>query len=119
MRIYMGFRVGGMCHVFSWSARAPGKPARLDMRLDLRNHSPAGFEWGYEGSGPAQLALALAAHVLTDDQRALRVYQSLKRQVVSHFERNCWALTRDQICSAIQLIESEHQRREEVPSGQE
>lgn len=25
----------------------------------LRNHSPDGFEWGYSGSGPAQLALAV------------------------------------------------------------
>ena len=33
----------------------------LDPRLDLANHSPTGFEWGYGGSGPAQLALALLA----------------------------------------------------------
>lgn len=25
----------------------------------LRNHSPDGFNWGYGGSGPAQLALAV------------------------------------------------------------
>jgi len=25
----------------------------------LWNHSPDGFEWGYGGSGPAQLALAI------------------------------------------------------------
>lgn len=31
----------------------------LDPRFDLRFHSPDGFEWGYGGSGPAQLALAL------------------------------------------------------------
>src|SRR5262245_1194599 len=33
----------------------------LPARLDLRSHSPTGFEWGYGGSGPAQLALALLA----------------------------------------------------------
>ena len=38
----------------------------LDSRLDMRNHSPTGFEWGYGGSGPAQLALALAASRLPD-----------------------------------------------------
>jgi hypothetical protein len=42
----------------------------LDPRHDSRNHSPTGFEWGYSGSGPAQLALALAADVLGDDERA-------------------------------------------------
>ena len=36
----------------------------LDLRLDLFNHSPTGFEWGYAGSGPAQLALALLADML-------------------------------------------------------
>lgn len=25
----------------------------------IRNHSPTGFNWGYGGSGPAQLALAI------------------------------------------------------------
>lgn len=26
---------------------------------EYRNHSPDGFAWGYSGSGPAQLALAI------------------------------------------------------------
>jgi hypothetical protein len=36
-----------------------------DVKLDptrsqkIRNHSPDGFNWGYGGSGPAQLALAI------------------------------------------------------------
>jgi hypothetical protein len=33
----------------------------LPPRLDLFNHSPTGFNWGYSGSGPAQLALAILA----------------------------------------------------------
>jgi len=36
----------------------------LRPRFDLRRHSPDGFNWGYEGSGPAQLALALLADYL-------------------------------------------------------
>lgn len=38
----------------------------LPPRYDLRNHSPSGFEWGYNGSGPAQLALAILTHHLQD-----------------------------------------------------
>lgn len=34
-----------------------GRP--LDPCYTIRNHSPTGFAWGYEGSGPAQLALAI------------------------------------------------------------
>lgn len=51
----------------------PLEPRPLEPRHDLRNHSPDGFEWGYSGSGPAQLALALAADVLGDDDRAVAV----------------------------------------------
>lgn len=55
----------------------------LDPRFDLRNHSPTGYSWGYGGSGPAQLALALVADVLGDDERALRLYQEFKFRFVS------------------------------------
>ena len=37
----------------------------LDPRLDIVNHSPTGFSWGYSGSGPAQLALAILADYLS------------------------------------------------------
>ena len=33
----------------------------------IRNHSPDGFEWGYGGSGPAQLALALLLDYVCDE----------------------------------------------------
>jgi uncharacterized protein (DUF2249 family) len=43
-----------------------GNSGPLPPRNDLYNHSPNGFEWGYGGSGPAQLALAiLADHLAT------------------------------------------------------
>jgi hypothetical protein len=44
----------------------------LPPRLDLFNHSPAGFDWGYGGSGPAQLALAMLADALVHDAETLR-----------------------------------------------
>ena len=55
----------------------------LPMRLDLHNHSPTGFEWGYGGSGPAQLALALLADALGDDKLAQTYYQDFKHEVVA------------------------------------
>jgi len=65
----------------------------LDPRLDLRNHSPTGFEWGYGGSGPAQLALALAASRLPEPL-ALSIYQPLKRALVASLDRG-WHLSAD------------------------
>jgi hypothetical protein len=53
----------------------------LPLRLDLINKSPTGFSWGYNGSGPAQLALALLADAIGDEE-ALKIYQSFKNYYV-------------------------------------
>ncbi len=48
-----------------------------------RNHSPDGFNWGYGGSGPAQLALAIMLHyLLTPD--AVRLYQEFKFDIIAN-----------------------------------
>lgn len=66
----------------------------LDPRLDLRNHSSTGFAWGYGGSGPAQLALAILSHALNCDERAEDLYQLFKDDVVSQLDQNePWRLT--------------------------
>jgi hypothetical protein len=69
----------------------------LNPRNDLRNHSSTGFEWGYGGSGPAQLALAILAHHLGDDARALACYEEFKWTVISPLVDDEWSLTSDQI----------------------
>ena len=48
----------------------------------LWNHSQDGFNWGYEGSGCAQLALALLLE-FSDDNIAPAVYQKFKREVIA------------------------------------
>ena len=55
----------------------------LDPRFDLCNHSPDGFECGYEGSGPAQLAVAILAHYLGDDFEAKTHYMRFTSRVIS------------------------------------
>ena len=60
-----------------------GQVRELPMRLDLRNHSPSGLEWGYLGSGPSQLALAILADGTRDDQYATKHYQQFKMDVIS------------------------------------
>jgi hypothetical protein len=51
----------------------------------LINHSPDGFNWGYRGSGPSQLALAILLEV-TDRQTALKFYQKFKWEYVSNWQ---------------------------------
>lgn len=75
--------------------------AKLRLRLDLRKHSPDGFAWGYSGSGPAQLALAILCDFLGDDEQAQRAYQHFKAEVVSRLEQNKpWELTGRQIAES-------------------
>jgi hypothetical protein len=72
-----------------------GQP--LDLRHDLRNHSPDGAEWGYRGSGPAQLALALLADATGDNELAQDHYQRFKREVVAGFQRDRFLITQAEI----------------------
>jgi hypothetical protein len=81
----------------------------LPFRLDLFNHSPTGFSWGYGGSGPAQLALALLADALADDDRAVRLHQEFKFKVVACWpEGERWWITAEQITAVVNLIEQEN-----------
>ena len=91
---------------YSVIVREGVRTAFLDPRLDLANHSPTGLSWGYAGSGPAQLALALLAHATGYDKRALKNYQTFKARVVAKLPRN-WKLTRSQVLSELLKIEQE------------
>lgn len=56
----------------------------LDPKPSQRvwDHSPDGFNWGYAGSGPAQLALAVLLHAGIDADRAVHLHQLLKRDLI-------------------------------------
>ena len=80
---------------------AEGGQARpLDPRVDLKRLSAAGFEWTYEGAGPAQLALALLADHLGDDGQALALYDRFMRAVVAELD-NSWELSSADIEAAL------------------
>lgn len=53
--------------------------------LKIRNHSPTGFSWGYGGSGPSQLALAILYAVTRDADTAQRHYMQFKWDYVSQW----------------------------------
>lgn len=101
-RVYVGVRRADGCEV--GYVDPGGKMARLDLRLDLRNHSPTGFEWGYGGSGPAQLALALIADATADDELAVVTYQDFKFQIVAHLPAEQWQLQAANIASFARLL---------------
>jgi hypothetical protein len=77
---------------------------KLEPRFDLKKLSPAGFEWTYEGAGPAQLALALLADHLGDDQKALRLHEGFMRAVIADLD-NSWRLTSADVDEALARLE--------------
>ncbi len=107
MKTYEGRREGYVANV-----AVNGCP--LKPRFDLRNHSPTGFEWGYGGSGPAQLALALLADHLGNDESALSLYQDFKRTVVADLPYKGWKLTTGDIQTALLALKAPSLRQTAV-----
>jgi hypothetical protein len=78
-----------------------GQP--LDPRLDLANKSPTGFECGYGGSGPHQLALAILADFLHDDAKALSLMHEFTVDVIARLPRDReWQLSEAQLTQWLQ-----------------
>ena len=73
-----------------------GRPLDWRASLAVRNHSPTGPAWGYGGSGPAQLALAILLAV-TDVETAQRFYQHFKWSVLAPIEADRWLLDGDDV----------------------
>ena len=109
MRTYEGKRTHDGAHVTRHETeQEQARSLSLPLRLDLWGHSPTGFEWGYGGSGPAQLSLALLADALGDDDKAVRLHQPFKWEVVARLPaRENWTLTDQQIQEVAERIEAQ------------
>lgn len=69
----------------------------LNPRNDIRNHSPDGCNWGYSGSGPAQLALAVLAEYTGSARFASKYYQVFKFEVIAGVKSSRICLTATQL----------------------
>lgn len=97
MRAFIGVRLAdGTALVYD---RGPSSCIPMASWLWVRSHSPSGLEWGYCGSGPAQLALSILCEVLGDPEAAVQLYQRFKRQVVARLPRGGWLLTYDEVAA--------------------
>ena len=97
MKQYAGRRQG-----YAVIVTVDGRP--LNPRLDLWNHSPTGFEWGYGGSGPAQLALAILADHLGDDEQAFNFHHRYKWAVIAELPKRSWTLTSQEIDLVLPML---------------
>ncbi len=90
MKTYHGRRGANGCTV-----SVDGSP--LDPRTDLLQISTIGFEWGYMGSGPRQLALAILADHFGDPAMAIGQYKPFCDCVIATLHGEEWRLDSDQI----------------------
>ena len=90
-KTYYGFDDGNSTAVFV--SEDGEMMAPLPLRLDIVNHSPTGFAWGYSGSGPAQLALAILADWFGCDYAARALHQRFKAAAIASIGENHWSLT--------------------------
>jgi len=102
-----------------------GKNRRLLQQLFY--HSPTGFEWGYGGSGPADLAIAILAdffgetetmpsyvmrkyhpknHVLIEQTRAWRLHQEFKWAVIANQPNGGFRIDEDDIREWLKSVEA-------------
>ena len=96
MKIYEGSRT-----IDGIRVTVDGQP--LEDRTDIMRFSSTGFEWTYAGDAPRQLALALLANHLEDDDIALQLSESFMNAVVTDFD-NDWKLTGDEIATALESL---------------
>lgn len=67
--------------------RSPDGTAQASIPHTIQEHSPTGFEWGYSGSGPADLALNILAEFMPT-RKARDLHQLYKRDVIAKLDRD-------------------------------
>lgn len=112
MKIYQGMRgpgIVGKASVMVVSGPGPRgiQPLSPKPSQDLTNHSPDGFQWGYRGSGPAQLALALLLDVTGNEEESKLYYQDFKDDFVSGWG-DVWEISDNEIKNWLERIKIEY-----------
>lgn len=92
-KLYVGLR--GCCLVPTVTVN--GRLLDPAPSLKLRNHSPDGWEWGYNGSGPAQLALGILLEHTCDAEVAQQHYQDFKDAFITRAHREAFEISGEQI----------------------
>jgi hypothetical protein len=100
-RLYDGQLIAGVRVTVNGRVLSPHRSQKL------RNHSPTGFEWGYRGTGPAQLALALVLDATGHPLQSLAAYQWFKVAVVSNFDHDTWEITAGEIHKWVEQFQRE------------
>lgn len=76
----------------------------LPVRCNIVDHSPTGFAWGYAGSGPAQLALAILADYFGCADAARALHQLFKFAAISGIHEKHWSITGTDIAAVFEKL---------------
>lgn len=114
---YVGTRKGGEAQVKVYGVE-DRQPIMGYQLPHIALHSPDGFEWGYGGSGPADLALAILADYFEEPadlvlaaarsmwaprSKAVALHQDFKAYVVAHLAGPAWKIPVEQIEAWLKL----------------
>ena len=72
----------------------------LDQRTDIKRFTDYGFEWSYEGASPQQLALAILADHLGNDEQAVSGSEAFMTSIIANLD-NDWVLSSEDIAEAL------------------
>jgi len=96
MRVFKGARVNGSELVWVEQDGVPERLITATFSLTFAKRSPTGFNWGYQGSGPSQLALALLLEIEIAPYYAMMFYQRFKSRFVSSWP-DTWSIAEDDL----------------------
>ena len=77
-----------------------GKRVLSPIPSQALSYHSEGFNWGYSGSGPAQLALAILLDASLDEEFALSHYTDFLEEHVSRWEDD-WGITSSEMCRVL------------------
>lgn len=91
IKVYRGVRTPSGCTVLVETG------SRTYTLPHLVLHSPTGYEWGYGGSGPADLALSILADATGNIAYAEAMHQKFKWDVIARLDRSGFVLSEQQV----------------------
>ena len=84
-----------------WRSNDERQTARTNVEHQLVRHSPDGFEWGYGGSGPADLARSIVGDLLEQADPIPADYQRVKSALIATLPEKGGEIFADQVLDVL------------------
>jgi len=116
MKVYIGERTSKGCEVWVLESTVEGMTRKPLEHVVL--HSPDGFEWGYGGSGPSELALSLLLDLLNETthigSQAWDLHHAFTKNVVAGFNQEGFCISAEAVKSWVRT-----QQERKVSNGKD